>query len=48
MPFGLKNVPLMYQWAISMAFKDYFGMFMKLFLDEFNMFNDPKNHLDKL
>jgi hypothetical protein len=29
MPFGLKNVPPMYQWAISMAFKDYFGVILE-------------------
>jgi hypothetical protein len=40
MPFGLKNVPPTYQQVVSIAFKDYFGVFMKLFLDGFNVFND--------
>jgi hypothetical protein len=40
MPFGLKNVPPTYQWVVITTFKDYVGMFMKLFLDDFNVFND--------
>jgi hypothetical protein len=40
MPFGLKNVPPTYQQVVSIAFKDYFGVFMKLFLDGFNVFSD--------
>jgi hypothetical protein len=39
MPFGVKNVPPTYQHVVNMAFKDYFGMFMKVFLDNFNVFN---------
>jgi hypothetical protein len=31
-----------------MAFKDYLGMFMKVFLDDFNVFNDLDTHLTKL
>jgi hypothetical protein len=30
-----------------MAFKEYFGMFMKLFLDDFSIFSDLKTHLAK-
>jgi hypothetical protein len=48
MPFGLKNVPPIYQQAGSMVFKDYLGMFMKLLLDDFSMFNDLNTHLTKL
>ncbi len=40
LPFGFKDVPPTYQWAMNMAFKDYLGMFMKLFLDDFNVFNN--------
>jgi hypothetical protein len=40
MPFGLKNVPPTYQRMVSITFKDYFGVFMKLFLDGFNVFNN--------
>ncbi len=48
MPFELKNTPPTYQRAISMAFKEYLGVFMKLFLDDFNVFNDLKTHMVKL
>jgi hypothetical protein len=48
MPFGLKNAPPTYQRVVSMAFKEYLGIFMKLFLDNFNVFNDRNTHLQKL
>jgi len=38
--FGFKNYPPIYQRVMSIVFKDYFIMFMKLFLDDFNVFND--------
>jgi hypothetical protein len=44
---GLKNVPPTYQQIVNMAFKEYHGVFMKLFLDDFNIFNDLKTHLAK-
>jgi hypothetical protein len=47
-PFGLKNVPPTYQRIVSMAFSEYLMVFMKLFLDDFNVFNDLKMHLAKL
>ncbi len=47
-PFGLKNAPPTYQWTVNIAFKDYFRMFMKLFLDDFNVFNNLYTHLPKL
>jgi hypothetical protein len=48
MPFGLKNAPATYQQAVSTTFKDYFRMFMKLFLNDFNVFNNLNTHLTKL
>ncbi len=48
MPFGLKNAPTTYQRVVNTTFKDYFGMFMKLFLDDFNVFSDLDTHLTKL
>jgi hypothetical protein len=33
---------------VNTTFKDYLGMFMKLFLDDFSMFNDLNTHLTKL
>jgi hypothetical protein len=48
MPFGLKNVSPTYQWAMNMAFCEYLKVFMKLFLDDLNVFNDLNLHLAKL
>ncbi len=48
MPFGLKNAPPTYQKMVSKAFKDYLHDFMKLFLDDFIVFNDLDTHLPKL
>jgi hypothetical protein len=47
MPVKLKNTPLTYQQIVNMAFKKYRGVLMKLFLDDFNIFNDLKTHLAK-
>jgi hypothetical protein len=33
MPFGFKNAPPTYQLVVSTIFKEYLGVFMKLFLD---------------
>jgi hypothetical protein len=48
MLFGLKNAPPTYQHVVSTTFKDYLKVFMKLFLDHFNMFNNLDTHLPKL
>jgi hypothetical protein len=48
MPFGLKNAPPTYQWVVSTTFKDYLGLFMKLFLDDFSMFSNLDTRLPKL
>jgi hypothetical protein len=48
MPFGLKNVPPTYQHVVNTTFKDYFGIFRKLFLDDFSVFNNLDTHLPKL
>jgi hypothetical protein len=48
MPFGLKNAPPTYQRVVSMSFKEYFGVFMKLLLNDFSVFSDLKTHLVKL
>jgi len=47
MLFGLKNVPPTYQWIVNATFREYLGMFMKLFIDDFNVFSDLKTHLAK-
>lgn len=33
---------------MNIAFKNYLGVFMKLFLDDFSVFNDLDTHLTKL
>jgi len=48
MPFSLKNAPPTYQRAISMAFREYLSIFMKLFLDDFNVFSNQNTHQQKL
>jgi hypothetical protein len=48
MGFGLKNVPPTYQWLMIIAFRDYFGMFIKLFLNDFCVFNILDAQLIKL
>lgn len=48
MPFGLTNAPLTYQRAVNKAFKEYLGIFMKLFLDDFTVYSDIPDHLHKL
>ncbi len=48
MPFRLKNAPPTYQQVVNMVFKEYFGVFMKLFLDDFSIFSDLKTNLIKL
>jgi hypothetical protein len=40
MLFGLKNVPPTYQRVVNLAFQEYLGVFMKLFLDDLNVFID--------
>jgi hypothetical protein len=48
MPFGLNNIPLKYLKIIDATFKEYLGSFMKLFLDDFSLFNDIEIDLSKL
>jgi hypothetical protein len=48
MPFGFKNALPTYQRVVNTTFKDYFGVFMKLFLDDFSVFNNLDTHILKL
>jgi hypothetical protein len=48
MLFGVKNGPPTYQRVITKTFKKYLDNFMKIFLDDFIMYSDMKNHLQKL
>jgi len=48
MPFGLCNVPSTFQKAITKTFKKYLNKFMQVFLDDFNVYGDKKDHLNQL
>jgi hypothetical protein len=45
MPFGVKNKPPTYQKAITKTFRKYLDNFMKIFLDDFTVYNDMGSHL---
>jgi hypothetical protein len=48
MSFGVKNGPPTYQRAMTKALGEYFGKFMKIFMDDFMMHSDMESHLQKL
>jgi hypothetical protein len=48
MSFGVKNGPPTYHRFIIKAFRVYLDSFMKIFLDDFTMYNDMESHLHKL
>ncbi len=48
MPFGVKNGPPTYQKAMTKTFKEYLDDFMKIFLNDFMVYNDMESHLQKL
>ncbi len=48
MLFGMKNGPPTYQRATTKTFKEYLDNFMKMFLDDFTVYNDMESHLQKL
>jgi hypothetical protein len=47
MPFGVKNGPPTFQRIINKAFKEYLDQFMKIFLDNFIVYNDMESHFMK-
>jgi hypothetical protein len=47
-PFGVKNGLLTYQKVVTKTFHEYINVFMKVFLDDFTIFNDLSTHLEKL
>jgi hypothetical protein len=47
MKFLVQNGPPTYQRAITQAFHEYIDVFMKIFLDDFTIFNDLSTHLKK-
>jgi hypothetical protein len=48
MSFGVKNGPPTYHRVVTKAFKKYLDNFMKILLDDFTVYNDMENHLQKL
>jgi len=48
MPFGVKNGLPTYQRAITKTFHEYIDVFMKIFIDDFIVFNDLSTHFEKL
>jgi hypothetical protein len=47
MPSEIKNGPLTYQKAITKTFKEYLDNFMEIFMDDFTVYKDMDNHLQK-
>jgi hypothetical protein len=47
MQFAVKNGPPTYQRVVTKTFREYLDSFMKIFLDEFTMYNDMESHLHK-
>jgi hypothetical protein len=47
MSFGIKNGPPTYQRVMTKAFKEYLNSFMKIFMDDFMVYSDMENHLQK-
>jgi hypothetical protein len=48
MSFGMKNGPPTYQHVVNKTFHEYIDLFMKIFLDDFTIFNNMETHLDKV
>jgi hypothetical protein len=48
MPFGIKNGPPIYQKIITKGFHEHIDVLMKIFLDDFTIFNDLLTYLNKL
>jgi hypothetical protein len=48
MPFDVKNGPPTYLRVVTKAFREYIDVFMKIFRDDFIIFNDLSTHLEKL
>ncbi len=44
MPFGMKNEPPTYERVVTKAFKEYLDNFIKIFLDDFTLYNDMESH----
>jgi hypothetical protein len=47
-PFGVKNGPPPFQRIINRTFREYLDQFMKIFLDDFIVYNDMESNLMKI
>ncbi len=47
MPFDVKNGPPTFQRTINRVFGEYLNQFMKIFFDDFIVYNDMEGHLMK-
>jgi len=48
MPFRVNKGPPIYQQIINKAFRNYIDLFMKIFLDDFCMFNNMNMNMENL
>ncbi len=48
MPFNVKNGPPTFQITVSKTFRKNLDQFMKIFLNDFMVYNDMESHLMKL
>jgi hypothetical protein len=48
MPFGLCNVPGTFQCLMNKVFEPFLGLFLRVFIDDFGVYNDRAFHLTKL
>jgi hypothetical protein len=46
MPFGLYNASTIFQKIVTKTFKPYLNKFMQVFLDDFSVYGDKKDHLE--
>jgi hypothetical protein len=48
MPFGLCNALATFQKVVIKIFKEYLNKFMQVFLDNFSVYGNKKDHLGQL
>jgi hypothetical protein len=48
MPFGLCNAPRTFQRLMNKVFELFLGLFLRVFIDDFGVYNDRASHLAKL
>ncbi len=48
MPFGLCNAPGTFQRLMNKVFDPFLGLFLRVFIDDFGVYNDRASHLAKL